>query len=196
MNLINSQQDLDIAKNQIEVMATTKNFKVFYEAWENYLIRIERSWERAERILRDRKGIQQWIKPYKVLRKKDPLLKYLKQARNAETHAVTNTMGLDTKIAVKDKLGRPFTVRNIKTSIENKTLNIDIDTGYDALFLYEANVIPSVPKFTKIVNRGKRYNPPVTHLGNDVGNIHPVDAAKNGLMFYQAFLAEAEKKYF
>jgi len=196
MNLINSKQDLEIAKKQIKVMASTTNFKVFYEAWENYLIRIERSWERAERILRDRKGIQQWIKPYKALRKKDPLLKYLKQARNAETHAVTNTIDINPKIVVKDKLGRPFTVRDTKTRMEKGTLNIDIDTGHDALFLYETKVIPSVPQFTKIINRGKRFDPPLSHLDNDIENIHPVDAAKSGLMFYQTFLTDAEEKYF
>lgn len=87
-----SLNNFDIAEKEIERMASTTSFSEFEEAWQNCLGRIERAWGSAEKKIRSQKGYQQFIKPYNRLRKKDPLLVFLKQARNAETHAISGTI--------------------------------------------------------------------------------------------------------
>lgn len=67
---------------------------------------------------------------------------------------------------------------------------IDIKTP-DHFLSYNTKILPSDVRLVCIVNRGKKYNPPSRHLENEVGEMHPVVAAKMCLNFYRAMLADA-----
>lgn len=190
-------RDLDIAERAIERMARAKKFPELYEAWEDFLFRIERAWQRAETNLKQKKGFQQWFKPYADLRRKDPLLRFLKQARNAETHAVSKTLDKPIQFFFRDKLGRPFGVRSIQQELKDGVLTINVDTpDRDLLLSYEVSVIPTSPHLVRFKNRGAWYEPPKRHLGNRVQqDLHPVDAAKTGLAFYRGFVREAIARF-
>lgn len=121
------KNDLKIAESEIERMSKTTNFTDFQEYWQNYLMRIERAWESTVRLLRSKKGFQQWIKPYSELRKNDSLLKFLRQARNAEAHNVSTTATKSLKIIIKEKTGRNFQLNSVKSKLEDGIWTIDID---------------------------------------------------------------------
>ena len=195
MLLTGCVQDLDIAERAIQRMAEARLFPDLYEAWQDFLYRTERSWEQAERVLRTKKGFQQWFKPYADLRKKDALLRFLRQARHAETHAVSSTVEKPIMLLFRDKLGRPFSVSQITTTFKDGTLTINVDTP-DVFLTYDASVLPTDPKLVRFKNRGKWYNPPKSHLGNGLQELHPVIAAKLGLQFYRGFIQEAINKFY
>lgn len=92
MTLFQAKSDLDIAAREMNKMAGATDIKTFYESWQNHLFRINRAWEFAERVLRKQKGYQMWFKPCKDQKEAEPLLIYLKAARNSETHAVSPTI--------------------------------------------------------------------------------------------------------
>ena len=189
--LRNSIKDLDIAQRSIEEMAKTTNFDTFVEHWQNYLFRIERAWENVDRTLQKQRGYQQWIKPYKVLRKKDPLLIFLKQARNAETHGITNSVDKPLSLAIRDKWGRGFSPSLIESEFEDGVLTFNINTqevGRDFI----AELLPSDPKIVNVKNRGKRYKVPWSHMKSKIEDIHPVPIAQLGLAFYSGLVSEAE----
>ncbi len=194
MTLNASLQDLQVAERAIERMAEATRFRDLYEAWEDYLFRIERAWERTERALRREKGFQQWFKPYTDLKKRDPLLRFLAHARDAETHAVSNTLDKPVELSVKEKFGRPFSVRNISSEFKDGVLDINIDSP-DVLMQYDVSVLPTDPILIRFKNRGVWYNPPRSYLGNGLQDLHPVVAAKLGLDFYKSFLKEAISKF-
>ena len=191
MSLQRSKKDLEIAAKEIEKMASTTAFPELEEAWQNFLGRIERSWEIADRILRKENGYQQFIKKYKILRDKDPLLTYLKQARNAETHAVSGTVDVAFQVMVFDKIGRPFQVDEIKITNENGILSINIDAKNSHAEL-DAKLLPCDPKLVKFKNRGIVYDVPEKHLDYKIKNMHPVIIAKLGHQFYEKFIVEAK----
>ncbi len=191
MLLSGPQKDLNIAENALEEMKNTTSFQVFQENWENYLFRIERAWEFTERTLKQRKGFQQWHKPYTELRKKDPLLIFLRQARNAEMHSVSVTVAKPLKVMVADKLGRGFHLNSISSKLENGTLTIDLDSP-DILLDFDARLVPADPEVVRFKNRGKWYNPPWHHLRERIRDLHPVSIAYLGLQFYKAYVNEAE----
>ncbi|MEW8333955.1 MAG: hypothetical protein AB2723_00760 [Candidatus Thiodiazotropha sp.] len=191
MNLSGPKKDLDIAAKAIDEMKATTNFSEFQESWENFLFRIERAWEFTERSLKSRKGFQQWHKPYTELRKKDPLLVFLRQARNAEMHSVSATVTKPLKMAVVDKSRRGFQLNSISYKIENGTLTIDLDSP-DILLDLDTKVVPTDPEVVRFKNRGKWYNPPWHHLKERIRDLHPVCLAELGLQFYRSYIQEAE----
>src|SRR5688572_15485004 len=110
--------DLEIANRAVSTMAEAGQFPDFYKSWQDFLIRVERAWEAAERDLKAAAGFQQWFRPYAAQRKKDPLLVFLSQARHAETHAVSPTLDKPIRLVLRDKFGHPFRLSTIKSSLE------------------------------------------------------------------------------
>jgi len=186
--------DLEIAERAIDRMATADQFDVFYEAWQDFLYRIERAWGYSERRLSRMTEFDKWFAPYATLRRKDPLLRFLKQARNAETHAVSPTLDKPISLSFRDKLGRPFRVHDIRAEFKDGVLTINIDTP-DRLLAFDASVIPADPRLIRFKNWGEWYNPPKSRLGNRTEDLHPVIAAKLGLQFYRAFVKEGISKF-
>ncbi|MRX27284.1 hypothetical protein [Kangiella sp. HZ709] len=191
MALVGPKRDLDIAASQIKNMRQTTSFDEFRESWENFLFRIERAWELTERQLKKRKGIEQWHKPYTHFRKKDPLLVFLKQARNSEMHSISPTVNKPLHMVLKDKTGRGLLINSISSKLECGTLIIDIDTP-DLIPDVDVNIVPTDPTLVKIKNRGKWYNPPWSHLKKRIKDLHPVSIAELGLEFYSTYVKEAE----
>jgi len=187
-------RDLEIAKKAIDRMADADMLDIFQEAWQDFLYRIERAWDYCERTMSRTAGFNEWFAPYAKLRKKDPLLRFLRHARHAETHALSPTIDKPLTVTFKDKFGRPFRVHGIKAKFENGTLTIDVDSP-DKLLSFDASVVPTNPKLLRFKNRGEWFNPPKSHLGNRTEDLHPVIAAKLGLDFYRAFVKEAAAKF-
>lgn len=128
------------------------------------------------------------------LRRKDPLLRFLSQARNAETHAVSATLDKPITLVLKDKCRRRFNIGRITAEFKDGTLTLNIDSP-DILLNLDVSALPTDPKLMRFKNRGKWYNPPRSHLGNDLQDLHPVIAAKLGLNFYRSFVNEAAQKF-
>ena len=189
-----SFKDLDVAEKALKKMASTESFSEFDEEWQILLYRLQRAWERCERKIKKEKGFQQWFEPYKKLKETDPLLVFLKQARNAETHAISNTIDKPIHLLIQDKNGRPFQLDKVNYAFKDGTLEIDIKTP-DLLLSPEVEEIPTNPKLIKCRNGGVDYDPPKKHLGNSIEGQSPVVAAKLGLEFYRSFVSEAETKF-
>ena len=191
MHLSGPKRDLEIAASEIEKMKQTTSFNEFQESWENFLFRIERAWELTERKLRGNNGFEYWHKPYTELRKKDPLLIFIKQARNSEMHSISSTVSKPLKMIMRDKTGRGLTVNSISSKLESGTLTISVDTP-DILPDVSVDIVPTDPELVRIKNRGKWYNPPWRHLKERIVDLHPVSIAELGLDFYKAYIFEAE----
>lgn len=180
-----TKRDLQLAAAAIEEMAAATAFSDLKSYWETFLFRLERAWERTERTVRAIPGrdAQSWLSTNAKLRRSDPLLQYLKQARNAETHALASSVDWNKIISISDRFGRPFSLNNVNVSLERGTLVIDLgchDIGID----WNAKAEAAVPKLQRICNRGTWYDPPRRHLGNKISDEHPVSIAALGLNYY------------
>lgn len=188
--------DLEVAERAVARMSVATQFPAFHEAWQDFLFRMERAWEHAERAIKSEKGFQQWFKPYAQLRRRDPLLLFLAHARNAETHAVCPTIDKPIKVMVRDKRGIPFSIESIKSTLEDGVLTIDVDTAaQDSLLDYEAHILPGAPTLVRFRDRGMWYETPQSHLKKPIRGLHPVDAARLAVEFYKGFIKEAEFRF-
>lgn len=188
--LTGPKKDLDIAKAEIVKMQETSGFSEFQEYWENYLMRIERAWMFTE-IFREEKRFSTMDGSYRILRKKDSLLIFLKQARNAEMHRTSTTINKQLEMAIKDKSGKGFKLDSIAAQLEEGTLTIDLESP-DIILNVDVVLVPTNPEVVKFKNRGKWYNPPWHHLKKRITDLHPVCLAELGLSFYRTFVEEAE----
>lgn len=181
-----TQRDLKLAAADIEQMAVSTNFSDLKSSWETYLFRLERAWKRTERVVQAKSGrdAQSWLSANAKLRRTDPLLQYLKQARNAETHALASSLESEKIISISDRFGRPFSLNNVKVSVEDKALVIDLESN-DIGIDWTATAQPTDPKLQRICCRGKWFDPPLRHLGNKIVDKHPVAIATLGLNFYK-----------
>ena len=189
-----SHKDLDVAEKAISNMAEAESFSDFEEEWQIFLYRIQRAWERCERKIKKEKGFQQWFKPYQKLRKNDPLLVFLKQARDAETHAVSGTIDKPLSLQVYEKTGRSFQIEDIESTLNDGVLVVDIKSP-DLFLNLDVEVKHTDPKLVKFKNRGVVYEPPKKHIGNQLENDHPVAISQLGLVFYRSFVEEAERNF-
>lgn len=185
-----TERDLALAADEIEKMANATLLSELQSAWETYVFRLERAWDRTERITRAVAGrdAQSWISVNSKLRRTDPLLVYLRQARNAETHAISTSIAMDRVLSLSDRFGRPFSIKDVTMSIRDKTLTIDV-TSHDIGIEWAGKLEPGDPYLQAIVNRGKSYEPPGLHLGNRLVDRHPVAVATRGLNFYKGAYA-------
>lgn len=195
--LLGPKRDLEIAAECLDRMKKLRNFQEFYRQWQDFLFRIERAWESAQRDLQRMPGFQQWFGFYAEQKRKDPLLVYLAQARNAETHSASQTVDRPLRVLFREKYGYPFALKSIKSKLgADGVLSIDLQTSAeDSLLSYEASIVPTTPALQRFKNQANWYNPPRTHLGRTLKSTHPVDVAMLGLAFYRAFIAEASCKF-
>ncbi|HMY50826.1 MAG TPA: hypothetical protein PLN96_03020 [Zoogloea sp.] len=185
-----TDRDLGVAAAAIEAMASTKKLSEFKSFWESFLFRLERAWERNQRRVQTVPGrdAKSWLSTNAKLRRSDPLLNYLKQARNAEVHAISSSIESELIVSVADRFGRPFSMKDMSLSIEGATFVIDL-TSTDIGLEWYGDVALSEPKLQCVINRGKRYDPPTRHLGNAIQNHHPVAISILGLNFYKGTYA-------
>lgn len=185
--------DLQIAREAIEKMASTESFSDFYRHWQDFLYRLERAWEAALCRVRGIGGgaAQCWISSNSGLRKKDPLLCYLKHARDAETHVLGETIENVLQLSFEDRFRRKFQVNSISTHVEGTTLVVDIVTP-DEHLEWQGDVKPGDPRMLRFKSRSVWYNPPTVHLGNRIENVHPVAVALLGYEFYKGVELLAE----
>lgn len=92
----------------------------------------------------------------------------------------------------REKYGRPFELSQIKTSIEDGCLTIDLESR-ELLLNLDANVFRGAPALARVRCRGKWYDPPKSHLGNHVPTQNPVVAGKIGLDFFRSFIGELNR---
>lgn len=179
--------DLQIAREAIERMANAESFADFHRHWQDFLFRLERAWEGALGRMKSLRGgtAQSWTSANSSLRKKDLLLRYLKHARDAETHVLGETVENVLELSFEDRFRRGFRVNSVSTHIEGTTLIVNIDSP-DEHLEWQGNVKPGDPRMLRFKSRGVWYNPPTEHLGNRLDNVHPVAVALLGYEFYKA----------
>lgn len=182
-----ARQDISIVRKEIETLKRTTDLREFNEAWQNTLQRLERIWEITNKEYSDFTHLNSFLTSYRKLRKHDPLLVYLKQARNAETHGTSSSVGKDLIISINDRSGMGLTLKNFSASIDDGDLDIKVDT-YDVLTKIDAKVVPADPKLLPVTNRHGKFFPPIKHLGAELTKTHPADIADKGLAFYQSLL--------
>jgi hypothetical protein len=80
--------ELSKAREAIKSMRNAKTIDEFEESWKTFLGRLERVWSKSINHFGKSPKWNGWKGKFESLRKSDPLLSYLVNARGAEEHTV------------------------------------------------------------------------------------------------------------
>ncbi len=111
-----------------------------------------------------------WFAARKGIRKTDPLLKYLHQARNAEEHGIRRITGrASSKITIAP---------GVLVKVESDGENWIIKSGLEGVTIAD-NVVTLIPVYD---GRSRSwYHPPSSHLGDSLPDKLPLTVALRGL---------------
>jgi hypothetical protein len=191
--LRHAKKELRAAEAAIKSMRGATSFESFEFAWNDFLARIEKVWEKVEQACKSRGSkFQPWQGKYTNFRRKDALVRYLHQARHADQHTLEESVAFDRGSYSFKLLSKPG------EGVHIKSLRIDHGrvTHYEGSAAAQIIDQPARPILQRIKNRGKSYNPPTQHLGLPLKDASPLAVADRGLRFYQDLVEDAELTFF
>lgn len=190
MSLESAKKELASATRALEAMRGATTFEVFEEEWRDFLNCLEKVWVKTERGCQQfRNKFEPWQGRYTALRRKDMLLKYLKQARDADNHSIQEVAEV--------KPGH--TTMNFVNPKGGYIHRMQIRNGQLAHYEGDPMIVENHPPRVEAVpvkNHGKWINPPTQHLEKRVESLHPAHLGELGIAFYEGFLKEAEELFF
>lgn len=142
------------------------DFSAYEKAWREFLRRIERVWTKSQAAVHAMPAWKKIESEVAALRKSDPLLQYLIQARNVEEHSIADV------------------TQDWKANLKAVQVGNKVKLSWDH---WDRRLLP-------IKNRGVTFHPPRLHLGKNIepllkkGKAETVIVAEFALRFYVDFL--------
>jgi hypothetical protein len=186
--LYRSRKELDAARQAIDRMRRAQSVFEFEQAWQDYLGRVERAWNKTKDVFSEDSYVP-WRGRHQHVGNSDPLLRYLKQARDAEKHTVGETIskepgGIGINASSGDSLYiEQMTIDRGKVTIKGAKPGIAV------------TVFPERAKLFPAVSRGVTTRPPEEHLGHPISSTNPVVVAEAGLAYYEGMVKDAMAKF-
>jgi hypothetical protein len=188
--LVHAREALQGAQADIEAMRNAKSLIDMRAAWIAFLKNLNRSFNKAQAELEDVRKFQGWPERGRVLDlcRKDPLLSYLKNARGAEEHGIKPIANEtpDSYQFIMKAGSRGFRVAKVESRVDGYT-NVEGVEGD-----VEVRVTPPKFELVPVVNRGRTYAVPTTHLGAALAAGGPIALAEAGYLFCQGFFEKVE----
>lgn len=184
------KSNLTAARQSLERMKNAETFESYEIEWREFLGHLEKVWNKVERACQPMQAkFQPWQGRYHSLRKKDMLLRYLKAARDVDSHSIQDL--------AKMEVGRRE--MNFVNPRGGYIEHMEIRGGEIVTYRGDPMLVkdtPPHPIALPVKNNGSWYNPPTSHLGQPIADQHPSRLAQLGLEFYEKFVLEAEAKFF
>ncbi len=177
--------ELKKASAAIDAMRGSKSLVEFEEGWKTFLNRIERVWNKASHHFGKSPKWNGWKGQYEKARKDDALLSYLVNARGADEHTVNEITGTEPAgVAINAAEGNSLYIDYMK-----------INSGH--VFIKSPQKLridfrPDRTKLLPVINRGREYSVPQTHMGAAIDPTNLVSLAELTVAYYEAFLTRAE----
>jgi hypothetical protein len=180
--------ELSKARAAIRTMRCAKTLDEFEENWKTFLGRLERVWSKSINHFGKSPKWNGWKGKYESLRKSDPLLSYLINARGADEHTVNEIVEREPGgIGINPAEGNSLYIEHMALNRGN----IFIKSPQKMKFEFH----PAKTKLISILNRGRTYQVPNTHLGNAIDPNNVIAIAEAGIQFYEHFLSQAESYF-
>ncbi len=174
--LLEAIKDLKDAANAYKKMASIRvgSFLEYDRAWRDFLQSIDRVWNKTVDRCRHEKKWQKFKSKYENLRKKDPLLRYITQARNVTEHSISQV------------------VKEWDANLRVKNVGKGMELQFDP---WDRPLLP-------VNNRGTIFNPPKKHLEKPmshykkIGVEEPLLVADLAMQFYINMINELSQELF
>lgn len=192
MKLNFSRIELEKSKKNFEAMKNSKTLEEYEENWRDFVTNLEKVWIKSEReCIEFKNKFQPWQGNFIKERRIDPLLKYVKNARDVETHSIQEIVEKRKGYTTINPLDNKKTLEIKNLVIENGKISF-IESSQPLIVEQHSAKIIAIP-FT---NQGTVYLPPEFHRGLRLKNkSNPIEIAELALEYYENYLNEIEKNF-
>lgn len=191
LNLKKPRNRLRRSADAVTAMAVTRNYEEFEDIWERFLNDCNAFFDLLYVATKANQRARTWYGEKQRQRRKDPLLKYLWEARNSNEHSVADTTGHmpgSYLIGIPGP-GRSSSIR-ISGTIGGPNENFTV-TSMDGLPVHSI-VQPSYAVLLPVTARDKTiYAPPTSHLGDALSDTTPRNVARLAVAYMDAIFSEA-----
>ena len=192
MKLNFSRLELEKSKKNFEAMKSSKNLDEYEENWRDFVTNLEKVWIKSEReCLEFKNKFQPWQGKFKNERRIDPLLKYVKNARDVDTHSIQEIVEKQKGYTTVNPIdnNKPLQIKNLL--IANGEISFDESSQPLIMEQHTAKIV--VIPFT---NQGTVYLPPEFHRGQRLQDkTNPIEIAQLAINYYENYLNEIENKF-
>jgi len=180
-------EQLKKASLEIEKMKSSTSLGEYEEHWKDYLHNLERAWNKLISHLKKSPKFQGWNRRGQIekLRKQDNLLSYLVNARGADEHSIEDITAKEpSSIGINPAEGSSLTLKSL--TFNGNDISVESDQAVRIEF------ISGKVRLLPITNRGRVYEVPLKHFGQDLKSSDPVELAELAVNFYTEYFKEAE----
>jgi hypothetical protein len=185
---------LQRAATALEAIRNATTLQELEPVWTDYLSAHNSIFTILEQGAKSEPKSRQWFGAKKQFRKKDPLLNYLHQARNADEHGIPSV--IEHRLTGGITFGeQPAGLGNKITSVTFKPVGQkEVVLAHDEAGIANMTVLRPVMLLLRVHDdRFKTsFDPPTEHLGKPLNNPRPVGVAEAGLSYAIHLIAEAE----
>ena len=185
-----AQARLDRVREAYQRMDSSANFKDFEPAWVDFITALNTIHSVLEQGAKDSSQSRKWYGDKKHERRRDPLLRYIHQARNADEHGVEPIIQHDPGGL---SIGRGHQTVHINSLVmeQGKIVQYDV-TAADGTPILPEVILPHVKLVTVRDDRfGDQFDPPTQHLGNSLDGGSPLEVATIALKYHEELVGEA-----
>lgn len=180
------------ACESLQELERSTDFKSFSRAWGDFLHHLHGIYTPLEQGAKVNPNSRQWYGELKAKARKDPLLRYLTQARNSDEHGIE-------PIAEHRDGGYSIGGPGESVRIENAVVGA---SGFVGTILPVNGKLPTIrtwgahPILITVYDErhGDRFAPPSEHLGKRLSDNAPVTVARLAIEFYEAAISEAKRR--
>ncbi|MEN3748742.1 hypothetical protein TPR58_16325 [Sphingomonas sp. HF-S3] len=181
---------VSVSREKILGMATSANLIQARQFWSEYLTEHSRAFNKLGNAMET--GPERgWFERLKVTRKKDALLCYLKQARDADEHGCLDiTPKSRISLLIRRQSEGPLNITEF--SVKGGQINFKYATPDRVTPIIDFK--PASLILSDVINGGTTYAVPPTHLGSPISQ-SVLGFAKLGAEFLDHTIAEARQKF-
>jgi hypothetical protein len=191
-SIIKAKSRLLAARKAVSDLAACQDYQSFAATWYIFLFSCKGIYPVLEQGAKVSAQSRQWFGAKAAIRRADPLLQYLFQARDDDEHGINpvlenvpasvgigvNRPGFSQSIWVNHLSCGPDGMQGQVTGADGKPVLIEVTRPHARL--------------TVVQGRGKSYAPPEMHLGIRLESNLPLPVACAGLAYFETLIREAE----
>jgi hypothetical protein len=184
-----ARRRLEKATGCVKRMEDSRSFSEFESAWTDFLIALNSIHAALELGAKTNPQSRQWYGGKKTMRRKDPLLSYLHQARNADEHGI--------EPIAAHKPGGVKIGAGAQLSVIAKTV---VNRGKASIKFHPIEgpglvIIPPSAELIPVRNQfGNVFAPPTQHLRSILPDVSPLAIARIGFKYHEALVQAASRR--
>ena len=187
-----AKQRLRKAQESLQRVRSSENYEQFQYAWTDLLLAGNAVHSILEQGAKANPDSRQWFGGKKNERRKDPLLSYMHQARNADEHGLMSVTAIKAGQTRIRRTKGPLVIKAGSIISPDKT-NLMIDNSDPSAGDLEITQLPARAELITVTDDrfGNSFDPPTEHLGAPLADTSPSAIGTAWVEYLEKLVTEA-----